>query len=428
MLKTPDAHARIELCRYVHPVAAPGNRAAMANELGLRNVCFEVEDLPAILERLQADGYGLVGDLGVYQDAWRMAYVRGPRVSSSRSATESAPPGTTPPPGLPEQSETRPGVGQLCLLLVVTALVAGTATASCFLLASVMTSRSFHLTLPDVHEVHDRRRRNRVLAWVSRPGRCRDGGCGGRQRGWRVRCVACDAGLGLVQIRGARSVVRDPTRGVNGVWRDFHRLRTATATWSRPAVHPTFARAVGRGRRRSGRPLVALTVEVADPRPVDDSSTRSKPVTDDLEVPAWTFSTRASARHPSSGRHRPSDRPSSSTLTPARLSQALLRHHFSASSPPLPGPPTGLSARARRRRLDPGHGVEPVAVISRTPAAAPARPSARAVSGQVVDGDAVDGLGGVGRRDPGRDLRVATSPPPRRRPPPPPSPPPPAMK
>lgn len=78
MLKTPDNHARIELCRYLHPVATPGDHASMANELGIRNVCFEVEDLPAILERVRTDGYGLVGDLGVYQDAWRMAYVRGP--------------------------------------------------------------------------------------------------------------------------------------------------------------------------------------------------------------------------------------------------------------------------------------------------------------------------------------------------------------
>lgn len=78
MLRTPDAHARIELCRYVHPVASPGDGAAMANELGLRNVCFEVEDLPSTLDRVRADGYGLVGGMGVYEDAWRMAYVRGP--------------------------------------------------------------------------------------------------------------------------------------------------------------------------------------------------------------------------------------------------------------------------------------------------------------------------------------------------------------
>jgi hypothetical protein len=50
----------------------------MANELGLRNVGLEVDDLPAILDRLAADGYGLVGGVGEYEGIWRMAHVRGP--------------------------------------------------------------------------------------------------------------------------------------------------------------------------------------------------------------------------------------------------------------------------------------------------------------------------------------------------------------
>ena len=50
----------------------------MSTELGLRNVAFEVADLDAILDRLAADGYGLVGGVGQYEQMWRMAYVRGP--------------------------------------------------------------------------------------------------------------------------------------------------------------------------------------------------------------------------------------------------------------------------------------------------------------------------------------------------------------
>ena len=50
----------------------------MANELGLRNVAFEVDDLRATIDRLDADGYGLVGGIGQYENTWRMAYVRGP--------------------------------------------------------------------------------------------------------------------------------------------------------------------------------------------------------------------------------------------------------------------------------------------------------------------------------------------------------------
>ena len=50
----------------------------MANELGLRNVALEVDDLQAAVDRLAADGYGLVGGIGQYEHIWRMAYVRRP--------------------------------------------------------------------------------------------------------------------------------------------------------------------------------------------------------------------------------------------------------------------------------------------------------------------------------------------------------------
>ncbi len=50
----------------------------MSNELGLRNVCFVVDDLQAVVDRVAVDGYGLVGGIGQYEDIWRMAYVRGP--------------------------------------------------------------------------------------------------------------------------------------------------------------------------------------------------------------------------------------------------------------------------------------------------------------------------------------------------------------
>lgn len=78
MLRLPGGGTTIELGRFVRPDHQPGSPDAMSTELGLRNVCFEVEDLPAILERLAADGYGLVGGVGELENAWRMTYVRGP--------------------------------------------------------------------------------------------------------------------------------------------------------------------------------------------------------------------------------------------------------------------------------------------------------------------------------------------------------------
>ena len=78
MLRPPDDGTRLELSSFVRPDHEPGSPAAMANELGLRNVAFEVDDLRAVLDRLERDGYGLVGGIGEYEHVWRMAYVRGP--------------------------------------------------------------------------------------------------------------------------------------------------------------------------------------------------------------------------------------------------------------------------------------------------------------------------------------------------------------
>lgn len=78
MLSAPDGGTTLEPSSLDRPDHQPGAPDAMANELGLRNVAFEVDDLDATLGQLAADGYGLVGGVGQYEQAWRMAYVRGP--------------------------------------------------------------------------------------------------------------------------------------------------------------------------------------------------------------------------------------------------------------------------------------------------------------------------------------------------------------
>jgi catechol 2,3-dioxygenase-like lactoylglutathione lyase family enzyme len=78
MLRPPDGGTGLELASFIRPHHDPGSPAAMANELGLRSVAFEVDDLQAIIERLAKDGFGLVGGIGEYEDVWRMASVRGP--------------------------------------------------------------------------------------------------------------------------------------------------------------------------------------------------------------------------------------------------------------------------------------------------------------------------------------------------------------
>jgi len=77
-LRPPDGGTALELSSFTRPNHEPGSPDAMSNELGLRNICFVVDNLQAVVDRLAADGYGLVGGIGQYEDIWRMAYVRGP--------------------------------------------------------------------------------------------------------------------------------------------------------------------------------------------------------------------------------------------------------------------------------------------------------------------------------------------------------------
>ena len=78
MLRPPGGGTGLELSSFVRPDYVPGSPNAMSNELGLRNVCFEVDDIDAVVDRVGEDGYGLVGGIGQYEQVWRMAYVRGP--------------------------------------------------------------------------------------------------------------------------------------------------------------------------------------------------------------------------------------------------------------------------------------------------------------------------------------------------------------
>jgi catechol 2,3-dioxygenase-like lactoylglutathione lyase family enzyme len=78
MLRPPDRGTGVELSRFVRPGCAQGPPAAMANEIGLRSVAFEVDDLDAAIDKTRSAGYELVGGIGEYEASWRMAYVRGP--------------------------------------------------------------------------------------------------------------------------------------------------------------------------------------------------------------------------------------------------------------------------------------------------------------------------------------------------------------
>jgi catechol 2,3-dioxygenase-like lactoylglutathione lyase family enzyme len=78
MLRPPGGGTGVELATFVRPAHQPGSPTAMATELGMRNIGFEVDDLQAAVDGVVAHGYGLVGGIGQYANTWRMAHVRGP--------------------------------------------------------------------------------------------------------------------------------------------------------------------------------------------------------------------------------------------------------------------------------------------------------------------------------------------------------------
>src|SRR5436190_1302328 len=67
MLRPPDGGTGLELSTFIRPNYEPGSPDAPENELGMRNVGFVVDDLKSIVNRLAADGYGLVGGIGEYE-------------------------------------------------------------------------------------------------------------------------------------------------------------------------------------------------------------------------------------------------------------------------------------------------------------------------------------------------------------------------
>jgi catechol 2,3-dioxygenase-like lactoylglutathione lyase family enzyme len=79
MMRTPDGHGRVELTKFRTPAAVsavPEN--APPNTLGLRSIMFAVDDIDDVVARLRAHGAELVGELGQYEDSYRLCYVRGP--------------------------------------------------------------------------------------------------------------------------------------------------------------------------------------------------------------------------------------------------------------------------------------------------------------------------------------------------------------
>ena len=78
MLRTPDGETNIELVKFNTPSDEEGIRHSLANTLGIRHIAFVVEDVDAIVAKLQTKGVELVGEIQNYENIYKLCYVRGP--------------------------------------------------------------------------------------------------------------------------------------------------------------------------------------------------------------------------------------------------------------------------------------------------------------------------------------------------------------
>ena len=75
MLRTPDGEANIELVEFHAPSDEKGIQQSFSNTLGIRYICFAVEDIVA---KLKKKGTELFVGLQNYENAYKLCYVRGP--------------------------------------------------------------------------------------------------------------------------------------------------------------------------------------------------------------------------------------------------------------------------------------------------------------------------------------------------------------
>ncbi len=77
MLETPDGHGRLELFEYIHP-AAIETAPTVPNQIGMHRVAFSVDNLDDAIEIAARHGAHPLRGIGTYEDAYRLAYLRGP--------------------------------------------------------------------------------------------------------------------------------------------------------------------------------------------------------------------------------------------------------------------------------------------------------------------------------------------------------------
>ncbi|PEK99079.1 VOC family protein [Bacillus sp. AFS017336] len=77
-LGMPGGQTWIELVKFVTPSDESDHQQPFANTLGIRHICFAVEDLEAIIAKLKDKGTEIFSEIEQYEESYKLCYVRGP--------------------------------------------------------------------------------------------------------------------------------------------------------------------------------------------------------------------------------------------------------------------------------------------------------------------------------------------------------------
>lgn len=78
MLGPPDGQTSVELTKFHTPSDEKGVQHALPNTLGIRHIAFAVEDIEALVAKLEKKGMKPLNPIQNYKGIYKLCYVRGP--------------------------------------------------------------------------------------------------------------------------------------------------------------------------------------------------------------------------------------------------------------------------------------------------------------------------------------------------------------
>ena len=77
-LGMPDGQTWIELVKFYTPSDEKDILQAFANTHGIRHICFAVEDIEGVVEKLKKRGTETFSEIQQYEESYKLCYVHGP--------------------------------------------------------------------------------------------------------------------------------------------------------------------------------------------------------------------------------------------------------------------------------------------------------------------------------------------------------------